>query len=259
MHPELTPLMDLQKLDVEAKRLRDEIVALPRLVAQLTEKKKATVGQRALILDLLQKEEVLRRRQESDVSDRQTKIARARKQMDAATTTVQVTAYEHEIEFSQKEIAGLEDAELESMERTEQIEMQKRLADQAVAEAEARLAAETERSNTTVAADKLAVAALDTQRAAQRKTISEDTLSLYDRIARSKGTGVAEAWMQKCMSCQMMLRPQKWNDLRDRDNKDMMTCESCGRLLWYDPARDSPTRKTVEHESIAAQIVRGGR
>jgi hypothetical protein len=55
----------------------------------------------------------------------------------------------------------------------------------------------------------------------------------------------------------MMLRPQRWNDLRDRDNDStMMTCESCGRLLYYDPARDSPQRKTVPVESIAASIIR---
>ena len=69
---------------------------------------------------------------------------------------------------------------------------------------------------------------------------------MYDRIARAKGTGIAEVLMQKCMACQMMQRPQRWNDLRDRDNRDLMTCESCGRLLWYNAETDSPGRKPVE-------------
>ena len=71
---------------------------------------------------------------------------------------------------------------------------------------------------------------------------------------------MAEALNQKCMACQMMLRPQRWNELRDRDLTEMMSCESCGRMLWYDPARDSPQRKPVQVEeqmSIAARIVRG--
>jgi hypothetical protein len=58
----------------------------------------------------------------------------------------------------------------------------------------------------------------------------------------------------------MLVRPQRWNELRNRDNEEMMTCESCGRLLWYDPARDSPQRKPVDPAdtmSIAARIVRG--
>ena len=221
-------------------------------------KAKATEGQRALILNLLATEEALRRRQESDVQDQKAKIARARKQMDVATTTVQVTAYEHEIEFAQKQIASIEDAELESMERTETLDGQRKLADQAVTDAVAKHASESRRSDETVAADKVLLVKVESERVAQRKLIGEDALSLYDRIARAKGTGVAAALDQKCMACQMMVRPQRWNDLRERDNTEMMTCESCGRLLFYDPARDSPQKKPQAYESIAARIVREG-
>ena len=262
MHPDLAKLMDLQKLDLEAKRLRDEILALPRHVAQLEGKAKAVTGQRAVVLDLIVKEDVFRRRQESDVKDRQTRIARLRKQLETATTPVQVASWEHEIAFNQAEIAKLEDAELESMERSEQLDAQRKLADQAVNAAESTLASESARATALVAADKSALAGVDTSRLAQRKLIGEDALSLYDRISKAKGTGIAEAWLQKCTACQMLVRPQRWNDIRERDHMDMTTCESCGRLLWYDPARDAPQRKTVEpvkQESIAAQIVRGGR
>ena len=41
----------------------------------------------------------------------------------------------------------------------------------------------------------------------------------------------------------MMVRPQRWNDLRDNSPDSeasphhLMTCENCGRMLFYDPAR----------------------
>jgi uncharacterized protein len=258
MHPDLEKLMALQQMDLEAKRLRDEMVALPKLVAQLETKAKATVGQRAVVLDLIAKEEALRRRQESDVKDHQAKIAKIRKQLDNATDTKQVTAFEHEIGFAQTAIGKLEDAELESMERSEQLDAQKLLADKAVAHADAKHKQESERAAATLTADKAALAELEDKRKAQRATINEDLLSTYDRISKAKGTGVAEALNQKCSACQMMQRPQRWNDLRDRDNQELFTCESCGRLLWYDPARDAPQRKPAEPEmSIAARIVRG--
>jgi uncharacterized protein len=257
MHPDLEKLVVLQGLDVEAKRLRDEMAALPKQVAGLASKAKATVGQRAVVVELIAKEEVLRRRQELDVKDYQAKIAKVRKQLDQATTTVQVTAFEHEIGFAQAEVSRLEDAELESMERSEALEAQKALADEAVASDEKILERERGRAAETIAADKAALAEMEKQRAAVRPEIGENSLSIYDRIAKSKGTAVAEALNQKCMACQMMLRPQKWNDLRDRGNDEtMMTCESCGRLLYYDPARDAPQRKTVPVESIAASIIR---
>jgi hypothetical protein len=247
----------LQTHDVEAKRLRDEILALPKHVAALEAKAKATEGQRAVIVDLIAKEDALRRRQESDIKDFQAKIAKLRKNLDMATTTVQVTAFEHEIAFAQAEISRLEDAEIESMERSEGLDAQKKLADEAVLDAAATLEHERTRATETLAEDKTLLAQVEEKRTAVRAEIGEAPLSTYDRIAKAKGTAVAEALNQKCTACQMMLRPQRWNDLRDRSNEDtMMTCESCGRLLYYDPARDSPQRKTVPVESIAASIIR---
>lgn len=257
MHPDLEKLIVLQGLDVEAKRLRDEMMALPKRVAELESKAKAVQGQRAVVLDLIAKEEALRRRQESEVKDHQAKIGRVRKQMDLATTTVQVTAFEHEIGFAQAEVSRLEDAELESMERSEALESQKALADEAVEDTTKTLERERLRAAETIERDKAALAEVDRKRVALRPEIGEAALSNYDRIAKGKGTGLAEALNQKCTACQMMLRPQRWNDLRDRGNEDeIMTCESCGRLLYYDPARDAPQRKTVPVESIAASIVR---
>ena len=118
MHPDLAQLVILQTHDLEAKHLRDEIAALPKHIAALETKAKATVGQRAVVLDLIAKEDALRRSQESDIADLRQKIARTQKKIDLATTTVQVTALEHEAAFAKVEIARIEDAELESMERS---------------------------------------------------------------------------------------------------------------------------------------------
>ncbi len=266
MHTDLAKLIVLQAHDIEARHLRDEIAALPKHVAALDAKAKATAGQRAVVLDLIQKEDVLRRRLESDVKDLQQKIDRTQKKIDLATTTVQVTALEHEAAFAKSEISRLEDTELESMERSDALEAQRALADTAVAEAAATHERESARAADLIARDRTALAEVDRKREAERAEIltsptGEASLGTYDRIARAKGTAVSEALNQKCSACQMLVRPQRWNDLRDNSAQSpsaqtMMTCENCGRLLFYDPARDSPTRKVVEVESIAAQIVR---
>ena len=183
-------------------------------------------------------------------------MAKVRKQLDMATTTSQVTAFEHEIAFAKAEIGKLEDAELESMERSETLAARKIAADEAVVSAEKMLERERARAAETNAQDKIALESVERERMAERAEIDEDSLSLYDRIAKAKGIAVSEAVDQKCSVCQMLVRPQRWNDLRDRDNQTMMTCESCGRLLYYDPARDAPQKKAVRSESIAASIVR---
>jgi predicted nucleic acid-binding Zn-ribbon protein len=266
MHPDLAKLVVLQALDNDAKHLRDEMAAIAKQIAALETKAKATVGQRALILELIAKEEALRRKEESDIADLRQKLERTKKKLDLSTTTVQLTALEHEAAFARSEISRIEDQELESMERGEALEAQKALADTAVADAAAELERENKRAAERATADKAAVAEIETKRLALRAEIEqsatgENSLSMYDRIARAKGTAVAEALNQKCMGCQMMVRPQRWNDLRDNSagsaaSETIMTCESCGRMLFYDPARDSPGKKVVQSESIAAQIVR---
>ena len=73
MHPDLRNLIELQRYDLEAKVMRDRMAALPRQIAALEAKLGAVEGQRSVVLDLLAKEEALRRRQESDIKDWQGK------------------------------------------------------------------------------------------------------------------------------------------------------------------------------------------
>jgi predicted nucleic acid-binding Zn-ribbon protein len=257
MHPDLEKMIALQALDLEARRLTDEMTELPKGVARLAQEHKNAQNNLASVIGDLAKEESLRRSQELEIKDHQQKAARLRKQMDVVTTTAQATALEHEISFAEAEINRLEDAELESMERTEQLETAKRTAEETVANLARSHAAESARSAETVERDRALLAEINAKRDALRPTIGEDALSIYDRVARSRGTALAEGIDHKCSACQMMVRPQRWNDLRDRSNNEiMLTCESCGRLLYWDPARDAPQKKPAQNESIAASIVR---
>jgi hypothetical protein len=265
MHPDLAKLVVLQEFDIEEKRLRDQIATLPRLVAALEAKARTSEGQRAAFLDLLAKEETLRRRLESDIADQRQKLARTQKKIDTATNTIQVTALQHEAAFARAEINRMEDAELECMERAEALEAQQAIAGQAIAEVTQQLERERVRTEDLLARHRAALAEVDAKRAALRAEIAqsptgEDSLATYDRISRSKGTAVSQAINQQCSACRMMVRPQRWNDLRDNSagsesSQTMMTCENCGHLLYYDPVRDAPQPKPVHSESIPAQAL----
>jgi len=258
MHPDLEKMIVLQGLDVEARRLGVEITALPKRVAELAADHEAAKKQLAVTVETLAKEESLRRRQELDIKDHQQKAARLRRQMDVVTTTAQATALEHEIGFAETEVSRLEDAELESMERTEQLEAKKTDAEETVANLARRHAEESAATAEALTRSRAALAEVESQRAALRPQIDENALSMYDRIAKSRGTALSEGVDQKCSACQMLVRPQRWNDLRERSNDEtMFTCETCGRILYWDPARDAPQKKQAQkEESIAASIVR---
>jgi predicted nucleic acid-binding Zn-ribbon protein len=257
MHPDLEKMIALQAFDVEARRLNDEIVALPKRVAELAAEGEKAKKQLAATVNGLAKEETLRRGHELEIKDHQQKAARLAKQMDVVTTTAQVSALEHEITFAKGEVSRLEDAELESMERTETLDAQKKDLEETVANLTRRHAELRASTIEAIARDRVLLAEVEGKRKELRPQIGEDSLSIYDRIAKSRGTALSEGVDHKCSACQMMVRPQRWNDLRDRDNETMLTCESCGRILYWDPARDAPQKKPAERqESIAASIVR---
>ena len=54
-------------------------------------------------------------------------------------------------------------------------------------------------------------------------------LRQYERVAKFRGSGLAEVRDQKCMGCQVMLRPQTYNEVRNGES--VMVCESCSRFI----------------------------
>ncbi len=262
MHPDVAKLIELQKLDVEMKGLREEREAVPRHLAGVAARSAAAQGEQVRLGEAVAAEEKLRRGLESDVRDLQAKMARQRKQMDAVTTTAQAAALEHEIAFLAGEVRGREDAELDSMVRSESFEVELGRAKEAAAGAEATLERERMRGAETTERGQARMKEVDAERARVRAGFragaGEVLLGQYDRIAKTRGTAMAEGVDGGCSGCRMKVRPQMWNELRDRGNEErIFTCESCGRMLYWDPARDAPQRKPAEREeSIAARIVR---
>jgi hypothetical protein len=45
---------------------------------------------------------------------------------------------------------------------------------------------------------------------------------------------------QRCMGCQVLLRPQTYNDVRSGQT---VVCESCQRILYFDPATEIAVQK----------------
>jgi len=251
MHPDLEKMIVLQRVDVELRKLLEETQAIPARIAALAARSAEAQAALLRVEEALAREEAGRRGLQLEVKTLHERELKLRKQMDVVTTTAQVAALENEIKFLGGEVHRLEDEELLSMERTERFEAQLPAAQEAVRGTEANL--ELARLS---GADRGAwigerAAELGEERMALRRSFAETptgeaSLGTYDRISKSRGTAVAEGVDGKCSACQMVVRPQRWNDLRDRLNDQLMlSCEHCGRLLYWDPARDAPQKKPV--------------
>lgn len=243
MQRDLDELIELQVCDGEVARLTAEVAALPAKIAAIEQ---ALAGARAALAAAekgLKAEEATRRSQESDVKDHQLKIKKYRTHMDTVQNDAQLKALEHEIDFAEKAIAALEDAEIESMERTEGFEAGKKSASEDVENQSGILEREKERAAQMKSSHEARLVLLKKERERVRALVSEKALADYDRVSKAKKTGLAATWDQKCSACQMMVRPQRWNDLRNADLEAPIMCETCGRRLYYDVGHGTAAAK----------------
>jgi hypothetical protein len=116
--------------------------------------------------------------------------------------------------------------------------------------AEAELKAETaeiekekEEARKVTAEDQKKLSEWNAKRDGLRQGISEDILRQYERVAKFRGTGLAEVRDQKCMGCQVMLRPQTYNEVRNGEK--VMVCESCSRVYYFNPANEVKPEQEV--------------
>ena len=253
MNADLQRLTELEKIDREASRLTEEVAGLPKRVAaieaKLAEHKAAVEKAKARIKG----NETTRRQMEADIKGFQEKIAKYRSQSSSVKTNDEYRALMHEVEFAEKQISGCEDKILELMIGLENEEKALKVAEAELKTESADVEKEKADARVRTAEDEKLLAGLKEKRDTIRSTVNDSALAHYDRVMRQRKSALAEARDQKCMACFVMVRPQTWQEIRT--NEQIITCNSCGRILYFDPASETAAAEPAKKKKARAADV----
>ena len=234
MLPDIERAIRLQILDDRTAVLTKEIAALPKHIAVI--EKKLEAHQRRLDVDraALTANQKGRKSAEVDIQTNEQKISKLKTQMMDAKTNDQYKAFQHEIDFCQQEISRHEEKILELMGSAEPLDQAVKAAEAALAIEKKSVESEKAIARQRTAADQKEIDSLKQERSAIVSGMTPKIASEYDRIRKGRaGVAIAEVIAGRCSKCNMQVRPQFLQELKQGDS--IMVCESCKRMLYWNP------------------------
>ena len=234
MTADIEQVTRLQALDLKIADLQREIAALPKHISQIEKAleshlRRLDADRAALVGN--QKE---RKRLEDDIKVHEQKVSKLKDQMLLAKNNEQYKAFQNEIDFALNAVRKCEDGILDLMTESEPLDINVKKAEAALKEEKRQVDAEKARAQQRTAEDQKQLDQLQAERRQAAANVNPQTYSAYERVKKKwRGLALAEAQDGRCGACQISLRPQFYQELRRGDS--LMFCESCGRILYYNP------------------------
>ena len=235
MNRELEQLVRLQNTDTKIKKLENLIKTAPQRRVSLEQE----FEKRASDIRGLQRQRdeahAAKTKLENEIADANTKLERAERNLKQSQNQKEYEAAVREKGAFQKQISDLETKLLETEEQLEAAE--KNLSERA--DEIASIEGEKESSLKDFESDTEShKTELETERKNRETVFAElpkQSAAIYNRLVTRirDGVAVAEVRNGACSACFMALRPQMLADVRS--GKQIMTCESCNRILYVAP------------------------
>ncbi len=234
MTADIQQVTRLQSLDLKIGDLQREVAALPKHISQIEKALESHLRRLEADRAAITGNQKERKRLEDDIKVHEQKVSKLKEQMLQAKNNEQYRAFQNEIDFAEKAIRKCEDGILDLMTESEPLDANVKKAEAALKEEKRQVDAEKLRAQERTAADQQELTQLQAERKLVAAKVNPQTYSAYERIKKKwRGLALAEAQDGRCSACQISLRPQFYQELRRGD--ELMFCESCGRILYYNP------------------------
>ena len=237
MAPDIELVIQLQRVDNRISQLEREIAALPGHITEIERMLVSNVRQLEADQAALAANQKERKKLEGGVQSFEEKISKLKNQMLEARTNEQYRAFQHEIGYGEDEIRKAEDRILDLMADSESLDENVGQAAEALGHEKKHVEREKKVVREQTAANQKLLEQCRSERQGVATTLSPKIYSTYERLwKRYHGAVLAEGVHGRCSACNIALRPQYYQDLKQAT--EPMVCESCGRLLFYNPAAD---------------------
>jgi len=249
MLQDLALALRLQALDRKIASLENEIATLPKHIAEIEKKLEAHTRRLEADRAALTANQRDRKKLEGDIQVHEAKVSKLKDQMIGSKTNEQYKAFQNEISYAEGEIRKAEDRILDLMEQSEPLEKNVAVAESDLKQEKLQVEKEKAHAREQTAKDQAQLSSTQSERKAIAEELTPTFYSEYERIRKkTRNTPIADATEGRCSACQIALRPQFFQDLRRGDK--IMFCESCGRILTYNPVIDlesdiAPSRQTA--------------
>ena len=232
IHPQIPALRTLQRQDRRLTNLERKLRGIPARISGLDSDLQKLEQMLVAERDKLEETKNFQSRQETQLHDEEDQIRNSKAKLGAIKTARELNAQQRELETTRRmvatrtgEISKLQDA----VSKTEQqiAKMEAQLTElRSVAEAEkARLAEEQTQLEDGIAKSRKL-------RAKSVQGIDREILANYERIRkRLGGLAFVAAHRERCTACKMMIPHILY--MRLLKGKEILPCESCGRLLYW--------------------------
>jgi predicted nucleic acid-binding Zn-ribbon protein len=241
MIPDLERLIQLQDLESRTAAAARIVATAPERITALDTRlvtaRAAVETARAGIAD----NQAARRNADKDLVAAQQRLEKYKEQSMAVKTNAEFHAMQHQMEAVKAEIDQFESRALEVMMAADELAAAQKKAEATLKAEEAAVAAERRAIEAARSRAEADIAACAATRSALVQAVDPHLVATFERVARARGgIAVARAEKERCVACQVRLRPAVFNALMK--NAEIIQCDSCQRVLyWVPPAAAEST------------------